>query len=521
MELIKQQIYTAENKGRAVTQITLDDDFNVPDVKPDIEHIMKYQGEIVMEPVKVLEGRVICKGKLCFCLMYGENGGQNLIHSMKGEIPFEEAINMEGIDSEDEVQSKWDMEDINISLINSRKISVKAVVTLSTEAEKTMTAEAGTELSGEEDLQYTTIPFSFTPLRIKTKDTYRIKDEIEVSGNKPNIAEIIWNDWDLRNLETRPLEGQIQLRGEIFLFVLYKGEDENSSIQWSEHTIPFNGMVECTGCSEEMIPDIQCRLSGNDVEIKPDNDGEQRMLGIDFVVDMDIRLYEEQRIDIINDVYSAAKDLEPETKSIPYQRLRIKNLSKCKANEKLKLTPNQPKLLQICNSSGSIRIDDIRMIEEGLQIDGAVSVSLLYIALDDRHPLQVLEGILPFSHKLEADGINKNCIYKLKHSLDQLGAVMLNSEEIELKAVITLDALIMDQLNTSIIIDVESKPYDLKKIQKLPGIVGYIVKPEDTLWKIAKKFYTTVDSIKNINDLSDERIKPGDKLVLMKKVEEL
>ncbi len=79
----------------------------------------------------------------------------------------------------------------------------------------------------------------------------------------------------------------------------------------------------------------------------------------------------------------------------------------------------------------------------------------------------------------------------------------------------------MRQLEVEIITNLTAKPYDEEKIQRLPGIVGYIVKPGDTLWKIAKNFYSTVDSIKAINELKDDKIRPGDRLVLMKKVEEL
>lgn len=521
MELVKQKMQITWNKGKTVTQLTLDDDFNVPDSKEDIDRIMKYEGTITSENIRVSEGKAGVKGKLNFRLLYGGAGEENSVHSMKGSIPFEEIINMEGLLPEDEVRLSWDMEDLNISMINSRKISVKAVVTLWLEAENTSEEEAAVEISGDDDAEYMTSRLTFTPARIKTKDTYRVKDEIEVSGNKPNISEIIWDNAQLRSVETRPMEGKIQIRGEIFLFILYTGEDENSSIQWSEHTIPVNGTVDCAGCREDMIPHIHCSLSGNDVEAKPDTDGEQRMLGIDYVIDMDICLYEDQDIDIINDVYSAVKDLEPSTKMIHYQRLVMKNSSKCKTADKIKLSPDQPKILQICNSGGSIRLDDAKAVEDGIQIEGAVAMSLLYAALDDKHPLQTLEGILPFTHKIEVSGMKPGCIFRLEHSLEQLGAVMTNSEEIEVKAVINLDCLVMEELSGEVMTNVTAKPYDLNKIQELPGIVGYIVKPGDTLWKIAKKFYTTVDSIKSINELSDDRIKPGDKLVLMKKVEEL
>ena len=38
-----------------------------------------------------------------------------------------------------------------------------------------------------------------------------------------------------------------------------------------------------------------------------------------------------------------------------------------------------------------------------------------------------------------------------------------------------------------VITGARTEPLDLKKLQEMPGIVGYIVQPGDSLWKIAKK----------------------------------
>ena len=54
----------------------------------------------------------------------------------------------------------------------------------------------------------------------------------------------------------------------------------------------------------------------------------------------------------------------------------------------------------------------------------------------------------------------------------------------------------------------------------MPGITVYIMKPGDTLWNIAKKFYTTVDEIRQMNGLEEEELAVGTPLVLVKKVEE-
>ncbi len=518
MELVKQNMHITCNKGRSISQITIDDDFNVPDTKEDIDRIIKYDGTVWMEQMRTSEDKAGIKGKLAFRVLYGEG---NAIHSLRGAIPFEELMNVEGLLPEDEARLSYELEDLTITLINSRKISIKAVLTLIVDLEGVQEEDAGIEIHGDSDAQYMTSRLVFTPVAQKKKDICRIKDELELSGNKPDIAEILWDSAQLRSVEMRPMDGKIGLRGELFLFVLYKAADENNSLQWTEHSVPVDCMIECPGCCEDMIPYIRLSLSGNEIEPRNDYDGEMRMLGIEYVVDMDICLYEEQQADVITDVYSAVRNLEPTVKKIPYEQLLVRNSSKCRAADRIKLKKEQARVLQICNSSGSIRVDSVQMTDGGLNVEGAVYVSLLYAALDDKEPLQMLSGVLPFSHKIEAPGITPNCTWQLECAMEQLGAVMINSEEIEIKAVLSLDALIMRKLEAEIITDITAKPYDMEQIQALPGIVGYVVKPGDTLWKIAKKFYSTVDSIKVINELKDDKIRPGDKLVLMKKVEEI
>lgn len=51
----------------------------------------------------------------------------------------------------------------------------------------------------------------------------------------------------------------------------------------------------------------------------------------------------------------------------------------------------------------------------------------------------------------------------------------------------------------------------------MPGITVYIMKPGDTLWNIAKKFYTTVDEIIQMNDLDGDEVSSGTPLLLVKK----
>ena len=126
--------------------------------------------------------------------------------------------------------------------------------------------------------------------------------------------------------------------------------------------------------------------------------------------------------------------------------------------------------------------------------------------------------MLPFRCVAEADGISRDSVWQLNLGVEQLTAVMLGGDSVEIKAVVSADLLVLQPIRESVVTEVSAGPLDLKKLQEMPGIVGYVVQPEDTLWKIAKKFHTTVDQVREMNGLSEGGIKKGDRLILVKEI---
>ena len=74
----------------------------------------------------------------------------------------------------------------------------------------------------------------------------------------------------------------------------------------------------------------------------------------------------------------------------------------------------------------------------------------------------------------------------------------------------------MNSVEVEVIEDAKEQPFDIEKIKAIPCMVGYMVKSQDSLWKIAKKYYTTVENIKKVNELKDNEIKEGEMLLVVK-----
>ena len=126
MELIKKNMHMNQIKCQSNLQITLDNDYNVPDAKPDIDRMVKEQGVIRIQEVMPSNGKLHVKGALEFNILYiGQTGGQ-ILHNMKGTLSFEETVNMDAVCEDDSVRVKWELDDMTTSIINSRKINIKA-----------------------------------------------------------------------------------------------------------------------------------------------------------------------------------------------------------------------------------------------------------------------------------------------------------------------------------------------------------------------------------------------------------
>lgn len=102
-----------------------------------------------------------------------------------------------------------------------------------------------------------------------------------------------------------------------------------------------------------------------------------------------------------------------------------------------------------------------------------------------------------------------------------MAAVMLGGDEIEIKAAVMFDVLVLKRIEEQVIRSVVETPLDMEELERLPGIVGYIVQPGDSLWGIAKKFRTTQESVKKVNGLESDLLKSGQRLLVLKEVEEM
>lgn len=518
MELEKVKIHRKQEVGEAVSQITLDDDYNVPDYRPDIVKVLKEKGELRFDEIKAGNGAVWITGSIHFRVLYRSEQGSGKISCLKGELPFQEKLNLDGLQEHEKVMASGEIEDITIGVINSRKLNIRAVVLLRAVAEQEIDEEFTMKMDDCNECEQKIMQREGSTLLVSNRDICRQKSEVVLPSSKPNVREILWRSIELRNVESHVRDGKIQVEGEVLLAVLYSEEDEPERLQWYETTVPLECETDCDVQGDDIICKVKVTPISMELDVKPDYDGEERILVLELALNTDIRVWREMQMDLLADLYSLKMQLEPIRKTRVLEKFLVKNYANCRIVEQIELQENQERILQICACEGKVSLERKELVENGVSVEGIIVIELLYITTDDGMPIGTVREIYPFAQVIEIPEMAGPLGMELECGIEQLQAVMIDQEHIEVKAVIHLDLIAFLEQQIENIEAVEESALDMEKLQNRPGLVGYIAKEGDELWGIAKENHTTVQDIMETNGWKDKELMAGDTILIVKQV---
>lgn len=519
MELIKNKFATTVTKASKYTQFTIDEDFNVPDAKPDIEKIIMSSGNVIIENVEVLENKIRIMGSVVFKTLYQSVEKQEDvpgISAYENEIFFEEAVNADGVMPGDKIENIAALEDLYVTMINSRKLEARGLVGIKLAACSKVCVEGATGIQNGSGIECRMEKLPFTNNVASNKDILKIKEDIELPAGKPNIERVIWEQVSFRDIEAKITDGQVHIKGMLELFVIYTGESGSVPFQYVNTIRTFEGDVPCPDGSEGMILNEYITPGKGSVTVKSDSDGEDRILQVEYGLNIDMKVYEDMELNVLADMYSPSAEIELDRQELCYENLLLKNNAKTKTSAREKIKAGQPPILQIANVTGTVETDDVNFYEDSIGISGAVKAAVLYISSDDTRPIAEVETVIPFTYKAERAGLDDNDIVHIIPAIAQITGMLIGSDEIELKVEINLNISIFAKECTEVISDMRLLPVNWERKAEMPGITGYIVKDGDTIWSIAKKCYSSIESIRKVNELTSDNIKAGDKLIVVK-----
>lgn len=538
MELMKKSIYTDKIKAKAMLQIPLEEDINVSDTRPDVGRLVFTHGKVKIDEIKTGMNKIWVKGRLMFQILYEAEGKDTGMSGMEGELPFMEEVYMEQAESQDRVICESALEDMRVNMINSRKLSIQAVISLKSRIEELVetkictgiadyqmqTKESGISNIEGEQLEYRRKNQEYLETAVCKRDLLRIHEEGRVGSALPAVGTPLWKSVDVTQIEFRPLEEKLAVSGEMTLFLVYT-EEMSGKVNWYETAIPFSGSVECQSCKEGMIADVSYDIGHEEISIREDADGEARVIGIELALELEIKLLCKGDAQVIADIYGVSCEVDTITSPSLMRRIHQDMYVEEKFSHNTRLEEAQPKPLQICHNDAKLEIEDCIFGEDEITWKGNVNLRMLYLSGEEGGGFHTLEDSVPFTLTRQMLGVKSiqdkeeelpMQRYALLPQFTQLHTSLKDGNQLEWRGVIQLHMPLYDIEKADMLQEIQIGELDSQKLEKLPGFAIYFVKNGDTLWQIGKKYYVSVEKIKEINQLTSDEIKAGDRLLIVK-----
>lgn len=516
MELIKKNIHMEQRIKWATAQISLEEDQNISDQKPDAYKIICKNACVKVEETKPVEEAVWIKGTLEYRVLYLTDEKEKQLCSMEGKISFEEKIYTNKNVSGDSLRVLTKVDDLTIRLINSRKVNIRSIIGLVITQDELYDEEVVMDVENPQMCEILKKPLDVTTIVLDTRDIYRIREEVEVPDGMPNIYSIIWKDIRVEGLNFVPMDGKIGISGETNGFFLYEGEEEDNIPRFFEISRPFSGIIDIPECRENTLLRIDYEVEPAHVEVKQDYDGEERQMDMELEIKLYIKLYQNETFAVVADAYGIQEKMEPFMKESRCEKIIKKENGKIKVSDTWENTDSPGGELQILRVSGHILEDEVNLREDEVQLSGDLHVDILCAVKGENDPYRCISMDIPYEHIVSITGAVSQCPYYGKICMEQLGAVM-QGDKIEVRAILTYQLMVYQIVAKPLLVDMRKTEGD-KEQKVLPVMSVYFAKENETIWEVGKKYQVPLAAIRDLNQLTEDTLHDGQKVLIVKEL---
>ena len=482
--------------------IFVEGDMIVPDTKPDILNTICTSGVVNVYSKEILDDKIKISGSINTYIMYMPESSEDKVRGISTNVDFSEIINVanckEGMDSIIDVKLKT----IECKVINGRKIGIKATLEVDIKIYNNDEIELINDIQNADEVQMLKENLNVNSLVGKGDTKIYAKDTIAID-NIDNLAEILKTNIDIVDRDIKISYNKVLTKAEAEVKIMYLTEDNRINI--ANAKIPVVGFIDIQNVTEENSCDVHYEI--RNMIIKP-NQAEEHSIYVEIEVGVTCTVYEEKRINIIQDIYSPCENLE-------YNKKQITTM---KNKRTYKITKQIREKVQIENLDNRtiLDVDVLPTITKESRLKTKIlyegELELRFIISNSELNIDTKTVKIPFDYVLdnlengEELNINTNMEIQNKDFIIQHGGNVTSNIDMQIEANTNENAnlTLIDELQSSG--EREEQDYN---------IVMYIVKKGDTLWEIAKKFGSTVDEIARTNGVEDvNMIMPGQKIYI-------
>lgn len=483
--------------------INIQGDMIVPDSKPDILNTITTSGNVCIYKKEIMDGKVRLDGNVLTYIMYLADGNSDNIRGLNTGLDFSETINIPELEIGMTVDVVPTVKFIECKVINGRKIGIKVTLEITMKVYSREPVELITDLN-DENIQVLSQNTKINSLLGAGETKAFVKENITIASTD-NLAEILSLQICLVDKDIKISYNKVLAKSEVEIKMAYLTED--GRICKNQTRLPLVGFIDMPNIKEENICETSYMI--RNVMVKP-NSIEEHSVYIEIEVEISCMTYEEKEIKIIQDMYCPGQNME-------FNKTLVNTMTdkQCKKN--------------MCNIREKVNIPEL---ENGVIVDVAINplinkesrlngkivyegeVELNFIFTDNSAVgVNSKKVSVPFEQTI--DGVPENC--RMDTNIEINSQEFLNQAGV-VSANLDLNFETDSYRSTSIPVINDITTEELNELEDY-SVVIYVVKAADTLWKIAKKFGSTVDDIVRVNGIErPDRLNIGEKIYIPKYV---
>ncbi|MGI6747078.1 MAG: SPOCS domain-containing protein [Anaerovoracaceae bacterium] len=541
---ISSKLKLVDMKNKTPLRITIEEDILVPDIKPDMAQILAMDGNIKLSEKDIHTGQLETdtlriSGDLTLQTLYipeRASDGEPIV-AIESKIPFKNEASFKASPYSD-LGIKAKIESIDYTIINERKFRARATALISIKEYNNVDIEVFEGLRNEE-VQMLKENIKFTDVAFRKMDSIEVKEELVLKENMPEIYKILKYDANIVENHKQITKEKAVINASVYFNILYLGAEENTDVAKAENSgaafkdeilvpVLYQGKTEFTQFirmdgeddSNDQNPagsKVNFDIVTLNLTAKEDGNGKKSLIEMDMNVDTELEIYKTFEKQVVTDIYHHIKDIQYETDEIGVMVQGGNGVAELSAREIINIPERYGNVDKIVYLSGNINekrsfIDQAKNIVEGI-----VDVNLICTSDDTNKTAFNIRQEIPFRSAMEIPGITSEMTANNEIVLKDLWFDKINSKQVEVNAGILVNTTVASQKKHQLVKNISFLESPQDNIN-LPGIVLYVSRDGDTIWKIAKKYRTTIDDILNINELEyGKEIKPGTKLLIVAK----
>ncbi|NMB34277.1 MAG: DUF3794 domain-containing protein [Clostridium sp.] len=518
MEIIRETAKISYVVGGDSIQTIVEHDIIVPDINPDVARVLLLDGEVLPGSSDVSKDRVNVDAAIRYKILYVSDEETQSVKSINTTGNFSFNTDIPGSGSGMRAKTRYEIEHMDYNILNGRKIGIKTILKASVQVLDQTEQDFIIDFRDEEGIQVLKDNMGIHCYLGEDKVHYTAEEELEIPAGKPSIKEILRTDVKIMGKDYRTDDNKIIAKGDINILTLYTGDNEEGSIQFMEHEIPFTQFIDLPGVGSRSECDVEYKIKDYSFNPQEDSDGELRLLRGEITVELDVWGTDRKDIEIITDAYALKSNIDYDRHLLKTDRVSGREHAQISLKEIVDLEGKNPAISEVFNVLYKPNLFEYTCRDGYIEIQGAVECNILYLANNSEQPVFSYGRELPFAQKIELEGITSDRKCEIDMEIEHSNYSMLSESEVEVRVIVAMHIKAIDQVNVSYIANVRKTPLEDEDMGKYPSITIYFTQPDDSLWNIAKKYRTTVEDLCNINELSPwDSISVGRQIIIPKK----